>query len=194
MNDEQQRKPHVTGRIALLVILLGLVMMGVGSMIYLKNSPGLIKGQNTGAQSQAAATQGDQMNAMIGVMMRKLAENPDDLQALTTLGTIFLDMQEWQSAEAFLSRGVAAAPSDPMLHYMLGLAQVRLDKINDAHGSLQAAVDLGGPPEVRYSLGILFAHYLDRPQDARPLFRQVVESPLADDELRQAAQAELDGH
>ncbi len=184
-------KPFTTARVVLLLLLIGLALMGAGGLHYWRTSPGLVKKLNQPAQ-QSAMTDA---NAMIGALMRRIQENPNDTEALGGLGGFFLEHGDWANAETFLSRAAVAAPADPMPAYMLGLAQARQEgRERDAEQNFLRAIDLGGPAEVRLSLGVLYAHFLNEPEKAAPLFRQLVDDPGAPPDVREAALGELNDH
>lgn len=56
-------------------------------------------------------------------LMRALQKNPNDADALRTIGDIFIAVQEWSRAEAFLKRAVLSRPGDVRPRYMLGISQ-----------------------------------------------------------------------
>lgn len=203
-NSPPNNSPTVTRWISLSILLLGVVLMAAGSLWYMKNSPGLIKGRQgqqtaqnasqAGGQGASMSSQMEQIEAMIGVLMRRVAENPDDAKSLTILGNLFLDMEEWANAENFLTRAIVAEPAEPAPYYLLALAQVRLEKIDNAEENLIRCIELGGPPEARYSLGVLYSHFYNRPEQAREMFQAVLASPESPADLREAAQRELNEH
>lgn len=192
---ETTASPVVTARTVLVLLLAGFVLMGAGSLYYLKNSPGLIKQSNRAAAATPAQQESQQqVDRMIVALMNRLAEDENDPEALGLLGGLFLDRGEWAPAERFLARAVVASPSDPMPVYLLGIAQAQQDKALDAEANFLRSIELGGPVEVRYSLGLLYAHLLDRPDEGKALFAEVIASPDASPDLRDLARNEEREH
>ncbi|MFR4118012.1 MAG: tetratricopeptide repeat protein, partial [Bilophila wadsworthia] len=100
-----------------------------------------------------------------GVMalMQKLQKNPTDLEALVGLTEHFMHTQDWQRAETFALRAVVAAPNETQPLYMLGIIQHSQNRNAEAAASLEKVVAAREDPSVRYSLGILYAYYLEQP-------------------------------
>ena len=186
--SETLNKPVVACRVCLFFALAGLLLMGAGSLAYMKNSPGLVKEYRQSA-GQAAS---DSQNAMLGALMRRAGENSNDVEALGALGRWFLEQHDWPNAETFLGRAAVADPSDAMITYLLGLAQARTDKLPEAEASFLRAIDLGGPLEVRLSLGVLYSHFMGEQDRARPIFQELVENPHTPEDVRNAAREELE--
>jgi len=186
--SEALNKPVVASRVCLFFVLFGLLLMGAGSLAYLKKSPSMVREFK---QSAGQATT-DSENAMVAALMRRVAENPSDVEALGVLGRLFLEKNDWPNAEIFFNRAVVAEPSDAMLSYMLGLAQARTGKLHEAEANFLRAVDLGGPSEVRLSLAILYSHFLEDQDKARPIFQELVENPHTPDDVRNVAKEELE--
>ena len=175
----------------LLLLLLGFVLMGTGSLYYWKQSPNLVKTLNQPARQRAM----DAQSAMISVLMRRIQENPNDAEALSTLGSLFLEQGDWAGAERFLSRVTVVTPSDPLPAYLLGLAQARQSgREYEAEANFLRAIDLGGPAEVRLSLGVLYSHFLGESEKAAPLFQQLLDDPDTPPDVKEAARDELNAH
>jgi tetratricopeptide (TPR) repeat protein len=186
--SEGLNKPVVTPRVCLFFALIGLLLMAVGNLIYMKNSPGLVREFRPSAGQLAADTEG----AMVGALMQRVSEDPDDADALSLLGSFFLEKQDGPKAEIFLSRAVEADPAEAMFSYMLGLAQARSDKSLEAEANFLRAIELGGPLEVHLSLGILYFRFLNNRDKAMPIFQKLVENPDTPGDVREATQKELE--
>ena len=158
-------------RSILLLITAGLVLMLVSTLSYFSANPGLVSHTTTG--TQAAAPSGQQMPTSAGMdeatqqgvmaLMQKLQKNPTDLEALVGLTEHFMHTQDWQRAETFALRAVVAAPNETQPLYMLGIIQHSQNRNAEAAASLEKVVAAREDPSVRYSLGILYAYYLEQP-------------------------------
>ena len=121
-----------------------------------------------------------------GVMalMQKLQKNPTDLEALVGLTEHFMHTQDWQRAETFALRAVVAAPNETQPLYMLGIIQHSQNRNAEAAASLEKVVAAKEDPSIRYSLGILYAYYLEQLQKA-------LDNPNTPADLKKAVSEEV---
>ena len=186
-------------RSILLLITAGLVLMLASTLSYFSDNPGLVSHTTTG--TQAAAPSGQQMPTSAGMdeatqqgimaLMQKLQQNPTDLEALIGLAEHFMGMQEWQKAETFALRAVVAAPNETQPLYMLGIIQHSQNRNAEAAASLEKVVAAKDDPSVRYSLGILYAYYLNQPDKGLEHLQKALANPAAPDDLKKAIADEI---
>ena len=172
-------------RSILLLITAGLVLMLVSTLSYFSANPGLVSHTTTG--TQAAAPSGQQMPTSAGMdeatqqgvmaLMQKLQKNPTDLEALVGLTEHFMHTQDWQRAETFALRAVVAAPNETQPLYMLGIIQHSQNRNAEAAASLEKVVAAKEDPSVRYSLGILYAYYLEQPDKGLEQLQKALDNP-----------------
>lgn len=188
--------PKLTGgrRIAAVLVGIGLLAIFASSFAYRLSNPSLQKVRRQApAQGQMpGAMQGGDMSA-IGELMRQMQENPDDADLLIKLGEQFMKMEAWDRAEMFLSRAVAADPANTHAMHVLGASLFQQEKFGEAEEIYLAITELEPQnPHPRFNLGMLYKHYLNRPDDAQSQFRFVAESDEAPDNLKAAALKELE--
>ena len=128
-----------------------------------------------------------------GVMalMQKLQKNPTDLEALVGLTEHFMHTQDWQRAETFALRAVVAAPNETQPLYMLGIIQHSQNRNPEAAASLEKVVAAKEDPSVRYSLGILYAYYLEQPDKGLEQLQKALDNPNTPADLKKAVAEEV---
>ena len=174
-------------RSILLLITAGLVLMLVSTLSYFSANPGLVSHTTTG--TQAAAPSGQQMPT--SALMQKLQKNPTDLEALVGLTEHFMHTQDWQRAETFALRAVVAAPNETQPLYMLGIIQHSQNRNAEAAASLEKVVAAREDPSVRYSLGILYAYYLEQPDKGLEQLQKALDNPNTPADLKKAVAEEV---
>ena len=187
-------------RSILLLIAAGLVLMLASTLSYFSANPGLVSHTTTGSQAAAPSGQ-QQMPSSAGMdeatqqgvmaLMQKLQKNPTDLEALIGLTEHFMHTQDWQRAETFALRAVVAAPNEMQPLYMLGIIQHSQNRNAEAAASLEKVVAAKEDASVRYSLGILYAYYLEQPDKGLEQLRKALEIPNISDDFKKAVAEEI---
>lgn len=187
-------------RSILLLITAGLAIMLASTLSYFSANPGLVSHTTTGTQA-AAPSSGQQMPSAAGMdeatqqgvmtLMQKLQKNPTDLEALVGLTEHFMHTQDWQRAETFALRAVVAAPNETQPLYMLGIIQHSQNRNTEAAASLEKVVAAKEDPSVRYSLGILYAYYLDQPDKGLEQLQKALNTPNIPEDLKKAVTEEV---
>ena len=137
------------------------------------------------------ATQADNINE-IGQLMQRIQRNPGDVAAMLHLAEHFVEDKNWTAAENFLRKAVVAAPGNPQPLYLLGVVLHNLGNHAEAAACLERVVSLRDEPSVRYSLGVLYAHYLQNPARGSQHLSAALAQPELADDLRTLIRAELD--
>jgi len=146
-------------------------------------SPPRSAGQNDAA--------GGRMDA-IGQLMQQLQQNPESVGIMIHLAEHFVEDQNWTAAESFSRRAVVAAPDNPRPLYLLGVVLHNQGNYAEAAACLERVVSLRDEPTVRYSLGILYAHYLQDPARGVQNLHAALAMPGLPDGLAMKIRAELD--
>lgn len=131
----------------------------------------------------------------VGALMLRAAQNPSDQNALLRLTENLMAIGQWQTAENFAQKALALdkgrVPNSRAL-YLAALIHHNLGRHAQAAETLEKLLENGDNPSARYSLGILYAHYLDRPADGAREFRKGIESKNITPNLRRAMIEELE--
>lgn len=186
-------------RSILLLITAGLVLMLVSTLSYFSANPGLVSHTTTG--TQAAAPSGQQMPTSAGMdeatqqgvmaLMQKLQKNPTDLEALGRPDRALHAHAGLAAAETFALRAVVAAPNETQPLYMLGIIQHSQNRNAEAAASLEKVVAAKEDPSVRYSLGILYAYYLEQPDKGLEQLQKALDNPNTPADLKKAVAEEV---
>lgn len=177
-------------RVILLFISLGFAFMMSSGVYYRVSEPGLVVEPQKREQARPMPQESE--SNPFGILMQRLDNNPNDFDALLQVTMLFIDHEDWENAEVFGVQAVTAKPADMQANYALGLALNGLGRHAEAAESIEKAVALQDSPEIRYSLGVLYAYYLHEPAKARAQFTKGLENPATAKGLREAMQAELD--
>lgn len=202
---EALAKP-ISGRKPLLAAIgLGLLLMLGSAASYVSENPSLIRHQSRPAGGETSAAAGPSASAgqnaampdaaaQDGVMrlMQRLQQNPQDQEALISLTEHFMHLQDWSRAETFVLRALMAAPGAHKPQYLLGVIQHNQNRHGEAAVSLEKALAGQEDPSIRYSLGILYAYYLEKPEQGIAELQKALDNPTAPANLKKAVQDEIE--
>lgn len=135
------------------------------------------------------------MNA-IGSLMQTVARNPKDKEALLRLTENLMAMGQWQTAENFAQKALAldkdGKNDDGRALYLMALIHHNLGRNDQAAETLEKMLEKYENPSARYSLGILYAHFLNRRDDAIKEFQKGIENKQVAPALKEALTRELE--
>ena len=156
MTDSSKR--NTSSRALIILLGLGLVVMLAVSLKERFESPGLTEQR----QPRAAAAQ-DSEAQQIGKLMRQVAENPNDGTAMVHLVEHLIGAQNWEAAETFAQRAVTLDTGNSKPLYLLGVIMHNQGRNKEAAEALEKVLAIKDEASVRYSLGVLYIHYLEDP-------------------------------
>lgn len=128
----------------------------------------------------------------IGALMRKVAANPQDVDALVHLVEHLVAAQNWQAAETFAQRAVALDSANPAPLYLLGVILHNQERHKEAAETLESVLKLKDEASVRYSLGVLYAYFLQEPAKGREHLAAGLADPAGSEELKASIRQELE--
>jgi len=149
--------------------------------------PSNIRPMNAGRDAASA----DNTNE-ISQLMQRIQQDPGDVAAMLHLAEHFVEDKNWAAAENFLRKAVVAAPGNPQPLYLLGVVLHNRGNHAEAAACLERVVSLRDEPSVRYSLGVLYVHYLQDPARGSLHLRAALAQPGLADDLLKLIRAELD--
>ena len=103
----------------------------------------------------------------IGALMQEVAKNPQTVDALVHLVEALMTAQNWEAAETFAQRASTLDVNNPQPLYLLGVIKHNQGKHKEAAELLEKVVALHDNASVRYSLGVLYIHFLNDPARVR---------------------------
>lgn len=130
----------------------------------------------------------------LGELMRHVSEYPGDRGAILKLAEGLLALGQWGSAENFARKALALDPPDapnPRTLYLLAIARHSQGEHEQAAELLEKSLEREENPRARYSLGILYLHYLRKPERGIEQLRKGLAGPDPGTAMRAAMESEL---
>lgn len=188
------------GKPVLLVLGVGLALMLLASAAYRLSHPSLTVVNERAAHDHdesgaPAGMPGGMPGGMgdMGKLMNRAAANPRDVEALAGIAERFIMMNAPDKAMVFLDRALAETPSDAHLLDLKAVSLAGLGRDAEALEFLGMALALEpGNHRVRFHMGMLLKHGLNKPDEAREHFRALLDAKDAPDDLRRQAAAEME--
>ena len=177
----------------LLLLLLGFMAMFAASFSNFMRAPADSTVRMNAASPESAPEPGltEQQAEELAALMVKIQTNPNDVDALMEIGNIFLAAEDWGRVEVFLSRAVVSRPTDMRLRYILAVALYQQEKMREAAAAFAQVLTLEKNPAAQYNLAVIYKYHMDKADEARLLFEQIVASPDADMDTVNRAKKEL---
>ncbi len=182
-------------RSILLLMGCGLGLILAAAFSYFAKNPQMVQhtpsGMTVSESSQATDSRQAQVPDGVVSLMRRLQDNPNDMDALTALAQHFLHTEEWDKAETFALRAALSAPNDPRPLHTLGIIQHSMGRNAEAASSLEKALALRFDPSICYSLGILHAYYLNDPEKGLEYLQRVLNDPNCPNDLKNSVLVDM---
>lgn len=175
-------------RVLVLALGLGLVVMLGASLLERFTSTGLTVRHSHEPVAQTPAPGTDE----VGRLMQEVSKDPGNKAALVEIAERLMGMGSWDGAESFATRALALDPGDARTRYLLGVIRHNQGKHAEAARLLEDALKNGDSAPMRYSLGVLYLHYLDDPARGVEHLSQALHAPDADESLRRSIREELE--
>jgi len=184
----------VRGKQRILLLFLALAFVGMTSVSLWQRfmKPDLVVPSRSRQPSAGQEEAPPGKMSEIGRLMQQLRQNPGDVPAMLQLAEYFAAEKNWAAAENFLRKAVVAEPGNPRPLYLLGEALHNRGEHAEAAACLERVVNLRDEPSVRYSLGVLYARYLQDPARGGEHLRAALARPGLPEHLSTLIRAELD--
>lgn len=127
----------------------------------------------------------------IGQLMNEAARNPKDANILLRVAERLLAEGQNGAAEEFTRRALALEERNPHALHLLGVISHQAGKHEEAAGYLEKSATHGDNPATRYSLGVLYLHFLHDQNRGIDNLRKGLALPNVSPDLRKAMQDEL---
>lgn len=180
-------------RAVILVVALGLVLMLASTLWQRLDNPHLVK--EIGPRGETGQSGGGGMGGMnpeLGKLMQQVSENPNDFKTLVHLSEHLVNDQQWDAAETFAQRAMTVNPGDAQPAYLLGVILHNKGRHQEAAEALETVVKLKDEASVRYSLGVLYIHYLGNTPKGVEHLSAGLHDPKAPEALKAQMREELE--
>lgn len=173
-----------------LLACLGLMLFA--AVAYRVENPSIVQHEERQGMPAGMGKTGGDM-AGISAMMQKLQSNPDDVQAMRSLGMSFMDMQAWDKSATFWDMILERNPDDVMALNQKGFCLFELGKHAEAAALFERMLTVEAANfHAHYNLGVIYKHYLSMPDKAAAHFQAVVDAAPDDPDLVNNARRELE--
>lgn len=182
------------GRFLIIVMGAALCLMLAVSLYKRFTQPGLTVNRFDAQAEQQQPARMDDME-IVGKLMQQVAKNPGDKEAVLSLVESLMAMGQWQSAENFAHKALSlesADNPDPRPLYLLALIHHNQGQHAQAAELLEKLLEKSETAPARYSLGILYLHYLNNPKAGIGHLRKGLADEKASAGLKTAMREELE--
>lgn len=180
--------PKLNGPARALVLLLALALaaMLVISLTERFRNPHLTVQVRPAPQAPAG------MGDAVGMLMQEVAKDPKNVDAMVHLVEALMSAQNWEAAETFAQRAMTLDLNNPQPPYLLGVIKHNQGKHKEAAELLEKVVALHDNASVRYSLGVLYIHFLNDPARGVEHLSAGLHDPKAGEDLKKGIRDELE--
>lgn len=190
MNSNQTNPAGI--RCLILILAVGLIAMLVVSLVERFKNPQIttvVQPINTDMDSGQASSG---VSAHIASLMQEVGKKPDDPDLLVHLADALMQQQNWDAAANFAERAMTIDLKNPQPIYQLGVIRHNQGRHSEAAELLERVVPMEDTASVRYSLGVLYLHFLADSRRAASHLEAGLKDGKASQELLDAIRAELD--
>lgn len=166
-------------RLVIAIVALGLAAMFASSLAYRMGDHPLTRhiavspAPSAGDMRDARAPESpDPQAAAVMELMQKMQQDPNNVDTMLEIATLFASQGNAESAKSMLERAALSAPSDPRPPYLLGVQLAQAGQWDEAARSLERSLGLKDDASTRYSLGVLFRYHLQQEEKAREQFEK----------------------
>ncbi|NLW80655.1 MAG: tetratricopeptide repeat protein [Desulfovibrionales bacterium] len=171
--------------------LAALVFAGV---VYRVENPSIVQHEERQQMPASGGMQGMGDMAGISGLMKKLQENPEDMEAMRSLGMSFMEMRAWDKAMSFWDMILTRAGNDVMALNQKGFCLFELERYAEAAELFEKMLGIeSGNHHAHFNLGIIYKYYLSDPDKAAAHFQAVLDASPNDPELMESTRRELAG-
>lgn len=183
--------PQGSRRNALYFLLACLGCIVFAAVVYRVENPSIVQHEERREMPGGMGQAGGDM-AGISSMMQKLQANPEDVEAMRSLGMAFMEMKAWDKSASFWDMILEKSPDDVMALNQKGFCLFELGKHAEAAELFERMLTVEkGNFHAHYNLGVIYKHYLSQPDKAAAHFQAVVDAAPDDAQLVENARREL---
>ncbi len=179
----------------LLLMACALLLMLLASLWQRMSQPSMTveRGNEAGIATSAPAGSADAAAmAEVGRLMREVGQNPENREALLRLTELLIHLEHWENAKDFAERAVKLNAKDAKARYLKAVIEHNLGRHAEAAASLEEVIRAEDSAHARYSLGVLYLHYLKQQARGIEQLSAALHAPDADENLKAMIRRELE--
>lgn len=173
--------------VALLVLFALIVLAALGKRI---SEPSLVQSSFGRAEMPPPQMPAPEMSA-IGRLMNEAAQHPRDQAVLLKVAEGLLSQGQPQAAEEFARRVLSLESDNARALHLMGIINHQRGSHDKAAEFLEKSVAAADNAAARYSLGVLYTHFLNDKQKGAENFKKALADPAIAPGLKQAVEQEL---
>ena len=162
-------------RVVLVALALGIGAMFALSLAWRMGDHPLVRQKPVAQTAPASDTSRSMMEQgadtpqgqAIMTLMQAMKNNPNDVDTLLQLASLFADQGNLEGAKDMAQRALVAAPSDHRPPYLMGVLLSREGAWSEAAAQLERSVSLKDDAATRYSLAVIYRYHLKQEDKAR---------------------------
>lgn len=190
MNSSQASQAGIRCLILILAVCL-VAMLGI-SLVERFKSPQITTFVQPMEQNTVSGHSSGNIPGHIASLMQEVGKNPDNPDLLVHLADALMQQQNWDAAANFAERAMTLDLKNPQPIYQLGVIRHNQGRHREAAELLERVVPMEDTASVRYSLGVLYLHFLQDRNRGLSHLQAGLEDRRASQELLQAIRKELE--
>lgn len=173
-------------------LLVSLAVLFFAAMVYRVENPSIVQREEAPQMPQSGGMENAGDMSGMSAMMKKLQDNPEDMETMRSLGMAFMEMKAWDKSISFWDMILERAENDIMALNQKGFCLFEMEKYSEASLLFEKMLQIEpSNPRAHFNLGIIYRYYLEQPDKAMPHFQAVLDSQPDDPELIRNAEREL---
>ncbi len=185
--------PLLARRRVIMFLLACLGVMLFAAVAYRVENPSIVQHEQPQEMPDGGGMEAMGDMAGVSAMMKKLQENPEDVESMRSLGMSFMDMRAWDKALSFWEMILQRNENDVMALNQKGFCLFELEKHSEAAALFERMLTLEQQNfHAHYNLGVIYKYYLSQPEKAVAHFQAVIDASPDDPGLMSNARRELE--
>ncbi len=175
------------------LLALGLALMLGAAVQHRLTDPSLVKPAETRVQPEPAqADQAPPQDSRLAGLMRAMGERPDNPELLLETAVALIGQGALDEARTLLDRAALLDTASADIPYYQGYVAHRKNRHEEAAAFMEESLRRADRPDVRFSVGVLCAYFLNDKARAREHWEKGLSLPSATEEQKARFRTELE--
>ncbi len=178
--------------IFLFAYLIGaLVIMSFYVLVYKLQNPSL-EIRSDLSPSVVKEDRAQEMRKKIAEFMMRIKKNPKDIEALQSLGSIFMQMGAWDKARFFFEKALMVKGEDPDIQWDLATCYFYLKDYKGAAAMMEkVTTERKTDYAAKYNLALIYGFYLHKEKEAQNILHSLIKGKDTPADIRKQAREKL---